>query len=328
MTGSSGHLGEALVRVLRAEGHGVVGLDLVTSPNTDLVGSVADRELVRAAVSGMEVVFHTATLHKPHLGTHDTEAFIDSNISGTAVLLDSASAAEVRAFVFTSTTSAFGRALNPQAHRPAAWITEQVAPVAKNVYGVTKVAAEDLCQLAHQDRKLPCIVLRVARFFPEEDDNDTVRANFSSDNAKVNELLYRRVDLEDVVTACQLAAQRAELIGFDRYIIAATTPFTPEDLSELRADAPAVVERLFPDYVDVYARQGWRMFPSIDRVYVNARAREALGWDPRYDFGWALARIRAGDEPMSPLAVEVGAKGYHPKPTGVYTSGTGQRQHQ
>jgi nucleoside-diphosphate-sugar epimerase len=46
-------------------------------------------------------------------------------------------------FVFTSTTSAFGRALTPQAGDPAAWITEDVAPQVKNVYGATKTAAED-----------------------------------------------------------------------------------------------------------------------------------------------------------------------------------------
>lgn len=321
VTGSSGHLGEALVRVLRADNHEVVGLDLVKSPHTDLVGSVDDRDFVRDAVGGVEVVFHTATLHKPHVGTHDTQAFIDTNVSGTAALLDAASAAQVRAFVFTSTTSAFGRALNPMRDRAAAWVTEQLAPVPKNIYGVTKVAAEDLCELAYQDRKLPCVVLRVARFFPEEDDDDAVRAAFSGDNAKVNELLYRRVDLADVVTACQLAANRAELIGFGRYIIAATTPFSPRDLDELRADAPAVVERLFPDYVDLYTRRGWRMFPTIDRVYVNARAREALGWEPEHDFAWALERLRGGEDPRSPLAVEIGAKGYHPEPTGVYTTG-------
>ena len=54
-------------------------------------------------------------------------------------------------FVFTSTTSAFGRALTPPPGAPAAWITEDVAPVPRNIYGVTKTAAEDLCELVHRD---------------------------------------------------------------------------------------------------------------------------------------------------------------------------------
>jgi len=39
-------------------------------------------------------------------------------------------------------------------------------------------------------------------------------------------LLYRRVDLEDVVSAHLLAIEKAPSIGFDRYIISATTPYT------------------------------------------------------------------------------------------------------
>jgi UDP-glucose 4-epimerase len=53
------------------------------------------------------------------------------------------------------------------------------------------------------------------------------------------------------------------------------------------------------------------MPPSIDRVYVNERARSELGWRPKYDFGAALERLRAGEDFRSPLAVAVGSKGYH-----------------
>lgn len=88
---------------------------------------------------------------------------------------------------------------------------------------------------------------------------------------------YRRVDVADVVDAHVLAMRRAAEIGFGKYIISSTTPFTPADLAGLRDDAPAVVRRLFPDYEAEYARRNWRMFPSIGRVYVNARARAALG---------------------------------------------------
>jgi nucleoside-diphosphate-sugar epimerase len=319
VTGSSGHLGEALVRVLSCQGHQVVGLDVVASRTTRLVGSVCDRDLAAAAVEGADAVIHAATLHKPHLASHDAREFIETNVSGTAVLLNAAADAGVGAFVFTSTTSAFGRALTPPEGQPAAWITEDVAPVAKNIYGVTKVAAEELCQVAYQTRRLPCVVLRIARFFPEDDDNDDVRSAFKSENAKVNELLYRRVDLADAVTACQRAAECSERIGFGRYIITATTPFSPNDLSELRVDAPRVVRRHYPDYEALYAAHGWRMFPALDRVYVNARAREALGWEPKHDFAWALERLGSGDDTRSALAIEIGAKGYHPDPTGVYT---------
>jgi UDP-glucose 4-epimerase len=318
ITGSSGHLGEALIRVLGADGYDAVGLDIVPSAHTPLVGSIADRAFVRRSMHGVDAVIHTATLHKPHVATHSRTDFVDTNVSGTLNLLDAAVDAGTDRFVFTSTTSTFGRALTPSPGAPATWITEDVTPVPKNIYGATKTAAEDLCQLAARDAGLACVVLRTSRFFPEADDLDDVRTAYDDLNLKVNELLYRRVDLTDVVTAHQLALQRAPAIGFGRYVISATTPFTTAQLGALRRDAPAVVASLFPDYPDIYERLGWTMVPTIERVYVNARARHDLGWSPRYDFGCALDRLAHGEDPRSELALAVGAKGYHRKPTGGY----------
>jgi nucleoside-diphosphate-sugar epimerase len=271
-------------------------------------------------VEGADAVLHAATLHKPHVGSHARREFVDTNISGTLVLLEEAVAAGAGRFVYTSTTSAFGRALAPPPGAPAAWIDEDVVPVPRNIYGATKRAAEDLCELVHRDHGLACLILRTSRFFPEGDDRDDVRAAYPDANVKVNELLYRRVDLEDVVGAHRVALERAPAVGFGRYIVSATTPFTRDDLAGLRADAPAVVRRLFPGYEDVYAALGWTMFPSIERVYDNARARRELGWAPRHDFAHALERLAAGEDPRSPLAIAVGAKGYHPVSTGPYTA--------
>jgi UDP-glucose 4-epimerase len=319
VTGSAGHLGEALARVLPEHGHEVVGIDILASPHTGLVGSIADRALVRRAMEDADAVVHAATLHKPHVGSHPRQEFVETNIAGTLTLLEEAVAAGVERFVFTSTTSAFGRALMPPPGAPAAWITEDVVPVPRNVYGATKRAAEDLCELVHRDHGLPCLILRTSRFFPEPDDRDDVRAAYDDANLKVNELLYRRVELEDVVSAHLRALERAPAIGFGRYIISATTPFPRDDAGALRTDAPAVVRRHVPEYETVYAERGWRMFDGLDRVYDNARARADLGWEPRWDFRYALGRVQAGEPPRSELALAVGAKGYHPVSTGPYT---------
>src|SRR6266404_7328958 len=201
VTGSAGHLGEALARTLKNLKHEVVGLDIIDSPFTTHVGSIADRSRVRRCPSGVQAVFHAATLHKPHVATHSRQDFVDTNITGTLNLLEEAVAAGVGSFVFTSTTSVFGDALVLPAGTPAAWVTEEVTPVPKNIYGVNKAAAEDICQLFHRNQRLACIVLRTSRFFPEEDDNQGVRAAYSDDNVKVNEYLYRRVEIEDVVSA-------------------------------------------------------------------------------------------------------------------------------
>ncbi len=311
VTGSAGHLGEALVRTLRERGDEVVALDVLESPFTTRRGSIVDPDVARDAVRGVDAVLHAATLHKPHVATHPKRAFVDVNVTGTLNLLEAAAEAGVRAFVYTSTTSTYGRALSPPAGRPAAWITEDVRPVVRNVYGATKVAAEDLCELAHLERGMPTLVLRTSRFFPEPDDAAERREAYDPANLYVNELLYRRADLEDVVTAHLCALERAATIGFGRYIVSATTPFAREDLDELGREAPAVVARHVPEYRDLYARLGWTMLPTLDRVYVNERARGDLGWTPRFDFRSTLARLAAGEDHRSALARAVGSKGYH-----------------
>jgi UDP-glucose 4-epimerase len=185
----------------------------------------------------------------------------------------------------------------------------QTAP--KNIYGITKLAAEHLCELIHRKSGLPCLILRTARFFPEEDDDRTAREAFSSDNLKVNELLHRRADIEDVAAAHILAVSKAPTLRFDRFVISATTAFTRADLQELRTEAEPVVRRLCPDYASAYSQRGWSLPRTIDRIYVNERARAHLDWRPRYDFNYVVQRLLKNEEYRSSLAAAVGAKGYH-----------------
>jgi UDP-glucose 4-epimerase len=311
VTGSSGHLGEALVRTFLEQGIDVIGLDIKASAFTTVVGSVADRPVIAACMPGVDVVYHTATLHKPHVATHSMQDFIDTNVSGTLVLLEEARVNGVGAFVFTSTTSMFGDALRPPAGAPAAWVTEDVKPIPKNIYGVTKTAAEDICRLFNRKHGLNCIILRTSRFFPEEDDDKLKRDRYGDDNAKASEFLFRRVELEDVVSAHVAAAERAPVLGFGKYIISATTPFLPEDLPGLNTNAPAIVRKHFPAYEKIYIQLGWQMFDKIDRVYVNEAARKDLGWQPKYDFGYILASLKNGSYPRSRISELVGSKGYH-----------------
>src|SRR5918996_1098417 len=243
VTGSAGHLGEALMRTLVEAGRQAIGVDIKKSVFTNEVGSITDRGFVKKCMSGVHAVLHTATLHKPHVATHTRQDFVDTNITGTLNLLEEATAAGVQAFVYTSTTSVFGRALTPPTAAPAAWVTEDVIPAPKNIYGVTKLAAENLCELFYRIRRLPCLILRTSRFFPEPDDHKETRESYEDTNVKVNEFLYRRVDIEDVVSAHLLALEKVRSITFGRYIVSATTPFTPDDLQELHIDAPSVVRR-------------------------------------------------------------------------------------
>jgi len=311
ITGSSGHLGTALSMTLGKTNHHIIGIDIKAGEFTHFVGDLADKTFVQDCMEGVEVILHTATLHKPHIVTHSKQDFIGSNIRGTLNLLEAAVESKVKSFIFTSTTSTFGDAMRPNDKTGAIWVTEDLVPIPKNIYGVTKIAAENLCQLFYRNYQLPCLVLRTSRFFAEADDNKRLRNTYEDANIKANELLYRRVDIQDVVDAHLLAVEKAAAIGFGKYIISATTPFLKKDLSLLQLDTPKVISAIYPNFSLTYAHKNWKMFPSIGRVYVNEKARKELDWKPKFDFAWVLDCLKQGIDFRSPLALKIGAKGYH-----------------
>lgn len=311
ITGSSGHLGEALCKTLSDKGIEFVGVDIIQGQYTNKIGSITDREFIKKTIAGSDYIIHTATLHKPHVATHSKQDFVDTNISGTLVLLEEAKHAGAKGFIFTSTTSTFGDAMHPQENEPADWVTEETVPISKNIYGVTKIAAENLCQLFARNHQLPCLVLKTSRFFLESDDNRILRTSFEDLNIKANEFLNRRVDVEDIVSAHLLALEKVEKYGFRKYIISATPPFSKGDLNELNQNAPAIVARIFPEFKSIYEKKNWQMFSKIGRVYVNEKARKELNWNPRYNYAHVLKSLKNGKDFFSPLAREVGSKGYH-----------------
>jgi len=325
ITGSSGHLGEALIRTLRAAGDTTVGVDLKPSKFTDVVGSITDAAVVDEAIEGCAAVIHTATLHKPHIATHSRQEFVDANVSGTLNLLEAAVSQRCNAFVFTSTTSVFGDALRTTHGQPAVWVTEQLKPIPKNIYGATKLAAEELCGLFQRQTGLPCLVLRTSRFFLEEDDLSDNRIDFNDANLKLNELLHRRVDIADIVEAHRIALTKAQQIGFDRFIISAPPPFEEVDALEIGRDTKAVLERQVPEFRKLYAAKNWELPARLDRVYDPSYAQSQLDWTPKYTFVRAITQISLGRDHHSELALQVSTKGYHsqtfadgPYPTGSF----------
>ena len=295
LTGSSGWLGRFLAPRLSREGHEVTGLDVAPGPHTDLVGSVADRALIERAFAerGIEAVIHAGALHKPDIARYPARAFVDVNVSGTLNLLEAAAAAGNDRFVFTSTTSLMvSEGLRQARSGKAVWMSEDHGPLEpRNVYGITKLAAEQLCRLVHRTHGLAVVILRTGRFFPEEDDT---HRDLSGPNIKANEFLNRRLTVEDAVEAHVAALERAPALGFDTFIVSAPPPFAEAECEELGRDAAAVVARHFPEAAALYARVGWRLPGRIDRVYDPARAEARLGFRCRTDFAAILAAMRDG----------------------------------
>jgi nucleoside-diphosphate-sugar epimerase len=292
LTGSSGWLGRFLAPRLRGAGHSVVGLDVAPGADTDVVGSVADRAAVeRAFRMGVDAVIHAGALHKPDIRRTPAQAFIDVNVTGTLHLLEAARLAGHDRFVMTSTTSVMiDQSIHDDAAACAIWVDETLGPLApRNIYGVTKLAAEGLCRLFATQHGLNCIVLRTARFFPEDDDT---QRHPSGENLKAIEFLHRRLTVEDAADAHVLALARAPTLGFGVFIISAVSPFSRADAAMLKSDAADVIATYFPDAPDLFERRGWVLPSRIGRVYDSGHAERVLGFRCRTGFAEILDALR------------------------------------
>jgi len=190
-------------------------------------------------------------------------------MTGTLNVLEAATQRGVRRFVYTSTTSLYGFAMIPR--EQAVWLTVELTPQPRDMYDITKRAAEELCQLFARDYGLPTICLRTSRFFPEP---APLMALYR---------LYRGVDVRDAARAHVLAVTDQDIL-FDVFNISAQSPFEQGDLPALLLDAPSVLQSRAPEVLSFFMQQGWAVPQSIDRVYVIERARRELGYQPRYNY--------------------------------------------
>lgn len=295
LTGSSGWLGRFLAPALAAAGHRVIGLDVAPGVHTTIIASVADRRAVDQAFAdhAVEAVIHAGGLHQPDIARRPPQDFVDVNVTGTLNLLEAAAASGADRFIITSTTSLMiSQAIREGEGAAAAWLDESAGPLEpRNIYGVTKLAAEGLCRDAFLSHGLACIALRTSRFFPEDDDEG---AGLDGENLKANEFLNRRLTVEDAARAHVLALERAPGIGFGVLIVSAPTPFRREEAGELMRDAGSVIDRRFPDARAIYASRGWRLPERITRVCDAARAERVIGFRARTDFAAVLDALRRG----------------------------------
>lgn len=274
VTGAAGLIGSAVAARLRGA-HEVIGLDIRPGREVDLLHDIS----APLRLAGTDAIVHIAALHAPHVGRAADADFRAINVDATARLLDAALAAGVSRFVYTSSTSVYGRALEP-ANGRAAWIDEDVEPQPRDIYDETKLAAEALVRASG----IPCAILRMSRCFPEPLPEMALHR------------LHRGIDRRDVAEAHALALAAAQA-GCETFVISAAPAFQPEDCEELFRDAPAAIRRRAPALAEAFERNHWPLPPSIGRVYSPARAAARLGFAPRY----GAASILAGDCDPPPL---------------------------
>jgi nucleoside-diphosphate-sugar epimerase len=168
VTGSAGFIGSHLCERLTRDGHTVVGIDafipyyprpikeanLLTLRNQRAYTHHAldlRFDPLEAALDGVEAVFHLAAMAGLVKSWTDFDLYQSCNLAATHRLLEAVRRTpSVKRFLYASTSSVYGRYSTGDETMP----TRPISP-----YGVTKLAAENLCR-SYEDFGLPAVVLR------------------------------------------------------------------------------------------------------------------------------------------------------------------------
>jgi UDP-glucose 4-epimerase len=270
VTGSSGQLGREIVKQLREKSYTVLGIDVVEAATTDTLVDIRDAEQINTLTIGFDAIIHTAALHGKHYElNYPREAFIKTNIEGTFNLLNACVLNDIKKFIYTSTTSIYGKAMvNPE---QAVWVDETLTPDPRDIYDITKLTAELLCRDYFEKEGIETTVLRVSRFLPE------------AENLKAIHRLYRGLDEQDGATAHILALEKT-FKTFEIYNISNESPFKKTDLRELLTNPKNVIKKYYPQIERVFEDKKWIFPESIDRVYAIEKAKIELGYQPKNNF--------------------------------------------
>jgi len=270
VTGSSGQLGRTIVKQLRLKQYETIGIDMIESQTTDFLIDIRDKNQINEITKGIDAIIHTAAIHGKHYELKfPREAFIETNINGTFNLLNACKENGINKFLYTSTTSIYGKSMVNE--KEAVWVDETLLPNPRDIYDITKLTAELLCQDFFEKEGLETTVLRVSRFLPE------------TPNLKAIHRLYRGLDEFDGASGHILALEK-KFTTFEIYNISNDTPFQKEDLKALFNNPKQVIMRYYPTSEKVFNDRGW-IFPNrIDRVYCIDKAKKELGYKPINNF--------------------------------------------
>lgn len=270
VTGSSGQLGRQIVKQLKLRDYDVLGIDIIESDTTKQIIDIRDNEQIKKITIGIDAIIHTAAIHGRHYELkYPREKFIETNINGTFNLLNACVENGINKFLYTSTTSIYGKSMVNS--EQAVWVDENLIPNPRDIYDITKLTAELLCQDYFEKESIETTVLRVSRFLPEDE------------NTKAVHRLYRGLDEYDGAIAHILALEK-RFKTFEIYNISNESPFQKEDLKALILHPKEVIKKYYEEIEQIFEEKGWVFPNSIDRVYSIDKAKKELGYLPVNNF--------------------------------------------
>lgn len=267
LTGGSGDVGTLLSDSLLGLGHRVTSIDLSLPriAGVDFVqGSITDRAVLARAMQGVDCVVHIAAWHGVHEGSKSPADFHDLNVTGTFNTLQAAVDANVRKFVFVSSTS-----------------VDEI----DGIYGPTKVLGEQMVETyARRHPQIDFCTLRPRAFIPPW--NRTVYNNFIEWAAW---FMKGAVHIDDFRDALLLAIAQKPHRPAAVYVIDGAYDYTAADLQDWQGQA--TFARVYPEFADLAARHGLDTARK-PKVLDIAPDQRLPGYAPKYSLKRLLEDLR------------------------------------
>lgn len=274
-TGGSGRLGRYVVEELRDRCRVTVA-DLV-QPETRVEFSkvdVTDRAALAEVFAGQDAVLHLAAIPNPR--TASPEVTLRVNVMGTWAVFDAAEQAGVRRVVAASSDAALGLLYNPPDWSPQYLPVDEDHPLRPTeFYSLSKALAENVAQ-SYAHRGLEVVVIRPTHMvFPAE------YPELERRGADVNNYhLWTYAAPEDVARAFRLALERQEG-PYRSYLISAADGLNTIPTLEM-------IENRYGTLPELRRAEYYDRNPTASVLDIT-RAREELGYEPRYDWRDMLA---------------------------------------
>jgi NAD dependent epimerase/dehydratase len=299
VTGAGGFIGSHLVERLAALGADVKALVHYNSLNRSgwldqiarvanikvVAGDITDRDLVADAMKDREIVFHLAALIAIPYSYHAPESYVRTNVQGTLNVLQCARSSRVARLIHTSTSEVYGSAQ----YVP---IDEAHPLHGQSPYSASKIGADKMAEAFHLSFGLPVVTVRPFNTYGPRQSARAVIPTIITQCLRDEQVrlgnLHPTRDLNYVADTVEgfLCAAAAKAAAGGTFNIGSGREISVGDLAQL-------IGRLAnrPVRVATESERERRAGSEVDRLLAsNARAREVLGWAPKFSLEEGLSR--------------------------------------
>ena len=315
VTGSAGRIGRRVVALLRARGDTVTGFDLNSLRRSDdgyreVLGGFDDPAAVATAMTGAGAVLHLGAFMS--WLPADAAWVYAANVTGTYHLLAAAAATKVARFVFASTGEVY-----PEVRPRYLPVDESHPREPTSVYGLTKLLGEEMVAFFHRTQALPFVVLRFSHtqeaaelidpdsFFsgPRFFLRSKIRQQRQFGNARALAVLEPLDDgTEKLLVQCgedgvpyrMMIADARDIA--DGVVQALDAPSAVGETLSMGPDEAVTLDAavaLLQKHTGLPVVRANLPGPAVNYTTSNARAKDLLGFRPRWNFG-AMVEDAAG----------------------------------